>query len=140
MENRIKVSVLGKWYNLPNKIVEPIKKIIETTREHESFFVNLCINYDGREEIVDACKLIARKVRAEKIDPESIDKETIKDNAYSSYFIPPELIIINGKKNMKSSLLLWDSAVSSIYFSNTLWPDFSKGDLMDGIHSYQKSQ
>ena len=139
-EKGIKVSVLGKWYDLPSKIVEPIKKLIDMTKENEDYFVNLCVNYDGQEEIVDACKLIARKVMAEKIDPDSIDKSTIKESAYSSYFIPPELIIVNGKKNMKTSLLLWDSANSSIYFSNVFWPDFSKSDLMDGINAYQKSQ
>lgn len=138
--SKLKISVLGKWYDLPNKVLEPMKKLIEKTKDNESFFVNLCINYNGQEEIVDACRLIARKIMAEKIDPESIDKETIKENSYSSYFIPPELIIVNGNKNLKSNLLLWDSASSSIYFSNKMWPDFEKSDFMDAINAYQKSQ
>ena len=134
----VKVSVLGKWYDLP--IVESIKGIIESTKDNEEYFVNLCINYDGQEEIVDACKLLARKIISEKIDADAINKEVIKDNLYSSYFIPPEIIIVNGKKNYKTNLLLWDSADAILFFSGKKWIDFDRGDIMDAITKFQKSK
>ena len=134
----IKVSVLGKWYNLP--IVESIKGIIERTKDNEKYYVNFCINYDGQEEIVDACKLLARKIIAEKIDTGNINKQVIKENLYSSYFIPPEIMIVNGKRNYKTSLLLWDSSNSIIHFSNKNWNDFDRSDLMDAITKFQKSE
>lgn len=56
-KNKIKVSILGKWYDLPSRVVEPIKRVIDETKDYDSFFLNLCINYDGQEEIVDACGL-----------------------------------------------------------------------------------
>ena len=85
-EQKIKISIFGKWYNLPGKAVESLKNVIERTKDYDSFFVNFCINYDGQEEIVDACKLIAKHVQLGKIDAEMISKETIKENIYSSYF------------------------------------------------------
>jgi undecaprenyl diphosphate synthase len=138
-DNKIKIGIIGKWYDLPNNVVEPIKKIIDITKEYEEFYLNFCLNYNGQEEIVDACKLIARKVEAEKIEVDSISKEMIKENLYSSYFIPPEIIIVNGTKKKKTDLLLWDSANSLIFFTKTLWPDFDKSSLMDAINDYQKS-
>ena len=84
------------------------KQVIESTKDYDFFFTNFCINYSGHDEIVDACRLIARQVKAGKIDPNSISRETIKENLYSSYFIPPDLIIKNGKATI-SGLLLWDS-------------------------------
>ena len=137
-KNRVKISVLGKWYDLPGRIVDVIKKTIDGTKDYDSFFLNFCVNYNGQQEIVDACKLIAMSVKAGKIDPEAINKEMIKENLYSSYFLPPGLVIKNGLNKTTSGLLLWDSQKSKIHFTNKLWPDFDKTEFMDAIKEYQK--
>lgn len=136
--NQIKVSVLGKWYDLPGRLVEPIKSVLEGTKDYDKFFLNLCINYDGQEEIVDAARLIARQVRAGKIDPESISKSDIKDNIYASYFLPPELIIKTGTSKKLDGFLLWDSVNARIYFSGKQWPDFSRLDFLKAIEFFQR--
>ena len=138
-KNQIKISVLGKWYDMPGKFVESIKNLIEKTREYDSYFVNFCINYDGQEEIIDAIKLISRQIKAGKLDPEMITKDLLKENIYSSYFLPPDLVIINGSKRT-SDLLLWDSPNAKVYFTNKLWPDFDRIELMDAIREYQKGE
>ena len=137
-QNKIKISVLGKWYDLPDRVIELIKKTIEATKDYDDFFVNFCINYNGQEEIVDACKLIARQVKAGKLDPDNISKDLIKENIYSSYFLPPELIIKNGLK-MQSGLLLWDSVNSKTYFTGKDWPDFDRTVFMDAIKEFKKN-
>ena len=137
-ENKIKVSILGKWYNLPGRVVDAIKKAIEETKDYDSFFVNFCINYDGQEEIVDAIKLIGMQIKAGRMDPELIDKDMIKENTYSSYFLPPDLMIKNGSRKETSGFLLWDSVNTKIYFTNKLWPDFDRTEFMDAIKDYQK--
>lgn len=137
-DNKIKVSALGKWYNLPNKIVEAIKKLIEETRDYDGYFLNFCINYDGQEEIVDACRIIGRKVKANKLDPDAITKEMIKENLYSSYFLPPDLIVkTDGKKDLRG-FLLWDSVNAKIYFSDKTWQDLSVNDIIKAIEHWQK--
>ncbi|NQV08877.1 di-trans,poly-cis-decaprenylcistransferase [Candidatus Woesearchaeota archaeon] len=137
--NMVKVSILGKWYDLPYRLIEPIKNTIDITKDYDNFFLNLCINYDGQEEITDAAKLIARKVKAEKLDPDSITKETIKDNLYSSYFIPADVIIVTGRRKFTAGLLLWDSSRTIIYFSEKVFPEFTSVDFLSGIEYYQKS-
>jgi undecaprenyl diphosphate synthase len=136
--NQVKVSVLGKWYDLPGRLVDPVKEIVDQTKEYDNFFVNFCINYDGQEEIVDACRLIARQIVVGKIDPDGIDKATIKENIYSSYFIPPELIIKTGWIKRLDGLLLWDSARAKIYFADKLWPEFSRLEFLKAIEFFQK--
>lgn len=136
-QNKIKVSVLGKWYDLPSRLVDVIKNVLEETKDYDSFFVNFCINYDGREEIVDSCKLIARQIQADKLSPEAINSDMIKENLYSSYFLPPDIIIKNGREKTTASLLLWDSAHSHIYFSGKLWPDFNKDEMMKAVKEFQ---
>lgn len=137
-KNKVKISVLGKWYNLPSKAVESIKNTIDATKDYDSFFLNFCINYDGKEEIIDACKLLAMQVRVGKLDPDAINKKLIKESLYSSYFLPPDLIIINGTKNHLSDLLLWDNPNAKIYFTDKLWPDFSKIEFTNAIEEFKK--
>ncbi len=133
--DQIKISVLGKWYDLPERVVNPIREIIESTKDYDKFFLNFCVNYDGHEEIVDACRIIARQIKSEKIDPESINKQLIKDNLYSSYFISPDLIIENN--NEFSGILLWDSKNSMIISTGKQWSEFTKSDLFKAIESFQ---
>jgi undecaprenyl diphosphate synthase len=139
-KNKIKISVLGKWYDLPSRIVDIIKKAIDVTKDYDNFFVNFCINYCGQEEIVDACKLIGMQIKTGKLDPDSINKELIKESIYSSYFLPPDLVIKNGTKKETSGLLLWDSMHSQIYFTNKSWPDFDRTEFMDAIKEFQKGK
>ncbi len=126
--HKIKISILGKWYNLPGKAVEALKNIIESTKDYDNFFANFCINYDGQEEIADACRLIAKQVELGKINAEMVTKESIKENIYSSYFLPPDVIIVYGEKRL-SGLLLWDSVNARIVFSDKSFMEFEEGDF-----------
>ncbi|MBT7903770.1 di-trans,poly-cis-decaprenylcistransferase [Candidatus Woesearchaeota archaeon] len=138
-DNKIKISILGKWYNLPNRVVDPIKKIIDETKDYDHFFLNLCINYDGKEEIVDSCKMISRKILADKIDIDAINEEAIKDNLYSSYFLPPDLIIKTGRSKQLGTFLLWDSPNAIIDFTDIFWIDFTEKDFVESIKYYQNN-
>ncbi len=136
--NKTKIGILGKWYDLPGRAVDPIKKALEETKDYDKFFLNLCINYDGQEEIVDACKLIARQIKAERIEVDSITKKTIKENTYSSYFVPPDMIIKNGKIKRTAGILLWDSSHAELIFTGKDWPEFTKHDFLKAVDSYKK--
>jgi undecaprenyl diphosphate synthase len=138
-ENQIKISVLGKWYNLPDRLVEPIKKVISETKDYDKHFINFCIQYDGQEEIVDACKLITQQVKLDKITPENIDKSLLKENIYTSYFLPPDLMIVSGKKKTIGGLLLWDCPDTKIHFSEVLWPDFGREEFLKSIVFFQSN-
>lgn len=127
-KERIKVSIIGKWYDLPSRVLDVIKEVMDETREYDHYFLNFTINYDGREEIVDACKLLCRKVLAEKIDIDRIDTNVFKEDLYSSYFLPPEIIIITGKEQKTKGFMLWDSVDSKIIFTGK---DFLELDLKE---------
>jgi undecaprenyl diphosphate synthase len=135
-ENQVKISVLGKWYDLPGYLVEEIKHVIDETKDYDRFFLNICMNYSGQEEIVDSCRLIARKIKAGKIDIDAINQELLKDNLYSSYFLPPDIIIKTGTKKTWSSLLLWDSPGAHYYFAGKLFNDLTKQDFEDAIDDF----
>ncbi len=135
VNNQIKLTVLGKWYSLTSSLVDQIKRVIDETKDFDKFFLNLCINYSGQDEILDACKLIAMKTAAEKLDPDAITKETIKENLYSSYFIPPQLIIKNGERKY-TDLLLWDSSSAKVLFTDKPWQEFKQQDFLKAAGNY----
>jgi len=137
-DNRVKIVVIGKWYNLPGSVVEAVRKLIDATKDYDQFYVNLCVNYDGQEEIIDAIKIIARQIKAEKLDVDNIDKEIVKENLYASYFPPPNLLITNHRSKSTRGLLMWDSPRTHVYHCEKLWPDVDIGDLKAAIEDYQK--
>jgi len=137
-DRRIKISVLGKWYGLPGYLVDSIKHVMRETKSHDSLFLNLCISYDGQEEIVNACRLIAKKYGQGEVALEDIDKEMIKDNIYSSYFLPPDLIIKTPQTD-RSDLLLWDSINARSYYTNKPWLNVTKSDIIKALSEYHKS-
>ncbi len=125
----IKVTILGKWYDTSSTLISSIKHVLEKTQDSTSFFLNFCINYDGQEEILDACKVLALKSKLDKIIPNQITEEDLKDNLYISYFIPPDRIVSVNKRKRMLSFLLWDSAFSRIYFIEKHWNELNPKEL-----------
>ncbi len=135
-KHQIKVSPIGKWYELPGKAVEEMKMLIEETKDYDKFFLNLCIYYDGKDEILDACKMIARRVAKQMLTPEELTKETISDNLYSSNFLPPDIIIINDSLKL-TNFLLWDSGHSDIILTKLSWPEFNGGKFKEIVKKWK---
>jgi len=135
-KDKVKVSIHGKWYDLPGRVVESLKEILEETKDYDSYFLNLCINYDGQQEIVDACKILSRRVKAGRLEPENISEKDIRDNIYSSYFLPPDLVIRTGRDRVTKGFLLWESTKSHMHFSNSSWLEFSDFHLRRAIDEW----
>jgi len=128
VRNKVRMTLLGKWYDLPSELLESLKKVVKCTKEYDSFFLNFCLNYDGQEELVDAFKIIARQLMAGKLSADNITKETIKENIYSSYFIAPDLGIKNSESKI-DSFFLWDCVGAKRVFTGKDFPDFGKSDF-----------
>jgi len=142
IENKIRISAFGRTYLFPDDVQEALNYAIEKTKEYDNFFLNLCIGYDGRDEIVDAVKEICKKVVEGKIKIKDINRDTIKSHLYTRKFPPPDLIIRTGMKKERrlSGFLLWDSSYSEFYFTSTLWPDFSEEELLKALEDFSERE
>lgn len=131
--NKVKISFVGKWYDLSSNLVSEIKRLLDISRDYDTFFLNFAINYDGHEEIVDACKLVVRKVMNNKISIDAVNEVIIKENLYTSNFVSPDLIIKTGNKvnNMLNGFLLWDSRNSKIVFTNKSALEFDAENIVN---------
>ncbi|MBN2142498.1 undecaprenyl diphosphate synthase family protein [Candidatus Woesearchaeota archaeon] len=133
-KNQVRVFVIGQWYQVESELADSFKQAMEKTKMYDNFFLNFAVNYDGREEVLSAIKLMVRKINAKKLSEDDLNADAIKENLSSSYFPPPELIIET--RRSYSGLLLWDAKGAVIHFSSRRWPTFERKDLDEAINFY----
>jgi undecaprenyl diphosphate synthase len=137
-DKKVRVYVFGDWYNSEPELVDSIKNILDKTQDYDQYFLNFCVKYTGQEEILTAVKLLLKKIQSSKVTTDNITLDTLKENLPSSYFIPPDLIIVNN--NTYTGLLLWDSPGSTIYFTDKYWLDFEKKDFDKAIDFFNRKK
>ena len=139
-KNRVRVKAVGKLELFPDEVLESIKKAEDSTKDYNDRLVNIAMGYDGRLEIVDAFKKIAKNVEDGSIKPEDITEELINNNLYTKGLEDPNLVIRTSGEERLSGFLLWQSSYSELYFTDSLWPELRKVDFLRAIRSYTKRQ
>ena len=135
-DDKVRFDIVGRLSLLPPTAKEKIQQLINFTKDHDQNFINLCIMYDGHEEIVDAVK----KIINDGIKPEKIDAKLIKDYLYTRDFPALDYIIRTGMDDGAriSGFLLWDSSYAEFKFRNDLWPDYNKEMVIQDLLDYTK--
>ena len=132
MDNEIRVVFLGDRSYFKEESREKMLHLEEKTENHK-FVLNIAANYSARNEIVDAVKkiMLYSGNRVESIDDAMINQYINPLN------IPdPDLLIRTGNERRLSNFLLWQLAYTELYFSDVMWPDFSRDHLLDAISDY----
>lgn len=130
-KNGIKVVFSGRRENLRDDVLKAMDKIVNETKDNSKGILNVCLNYGGQEEIVDAVK----KIVSEGIDPDTIDKKTMYKYLYND--LPPiDLLIRTSGECRVSNYMIYQMAYSEFYFTDVLFPDFDGDELDKAIDSY----
>ncbi|MBV06242.1 MAG: polyprenyl diphosphate synthase [Candidatus Woesearchaeota archaeon] len=129
-ENKIKIKFIGRRGLFPLEIQKTMNEVEENTKDYDGFRVNFAMGYGGRAEIVDAVKKIVSKgVKASDIDEELLSKNMYLDSE-------PELLIRPGGEFRISNFLVWQSSYMELWFTDKLWPEFEKEDLVEAINDF----
>jgi len=136
-ENRVRVRVVGRTELLPDRVRKAIDKAKNATADYEDFLFTVCLAYGGREEIVDAVKIIASEHASGKLQLDSINPSTISERLYTADLPDPDLVIRTSGEERVSNFLLWQIAYAELYFTDVHWPSFSRRDLYTAIEDYQ---
>ena len=139
-ENNIKLCSIGNLDTLPKVVKQELLFVINKTKENTGMILTLALNYGGKEEIIDAVKSISDKVKNSIISPEKVDESTIIDHLYTRNLPPVDLLIRTSGEERISNFLLWHIAYAELYFTKTLWPDFTKDDLNKALSDYCKRE
>ncbi len=134
----MKIRYIGDRTALPEDIVKLIEQLENQSADKTSITVNLAVNYGGRDEILNAVKLLAKKVEAGELKADNITLKDIDGNLYTAGQPDPDLIIRPSGEYRLSNFLIWQAAYSEFWFSDILWPDFTSDDLDKAIIEYSK--
>ncbi len=133
-KNDIRLVISGDIKVLPKKIQKAIKDVIEYTKDCKKMILNLCLNYGARQEIVNAInKIISKKYSF-------IDESIISKHLYTYDLPDPDLLIRTSGELRISNFMLWQIAYTELYFTDVLWPDFTKEELYKAINSYKNRE
>jgi undecaprenyl diphosphate synthase len=139
-KNNIKLSAIGNLSLLPKKVYGELSEVIQVTKENSRMTLTLALSYGSREEIVNTVKEISNKVKNNIISPENIDESIINEHLYTRNLPDVDLLIRTSGEQRISNFLLWQIAYAELYFTNILWPDFTKQHLYEAIIEYQKRE
>jgi undecaprenyl diphosphate synthase len=137
--NNIAFNVIGRIEELSPAVRRDLEETIEATRSNTGLLFNLALSYGGRAEIVDACNRLARE-RAASGDASPVTEEAFERYLYTSGQPDPDLLIRTSGELRISNFLLWQIAYAEIWVTDTLWPDFRRGHLLQAIVDYQKRE
>jgi undecaprenyl diphosphate synthase len=131
MRNDIRFAAIGRLDALPAHVRAELNDVTRKTSANQGLRLNLAINYGGRAEIVDAVKALVK-------DQEEVTEQAISDRLYTAGLPDPDLLIRTSGEMRISNFLLWQIAYAELYVTETLWPDFSRTELLRAILDYQK--
>jgi undecaprenyl diphosphate synthase len=135
--NGIRLTMIGNMADLK----EPVRKLLERamaeTAGNKEMVLNLALSYSSRDEIVQAVRKIAGDIQLGKISTDDISKDFFSQNLYTADIPDPDLLIRTSGEYRLSNFLLWQVAYTEFYFTDVLWPDFGKEDLLKAIRVYQ---
>lgn len=140
IENGIALNVIGDLELLPKKAKESLKDVIEKTKENSQMTLTLALSYGSRQELIQAIKEIAIKVKNNLISEDNIDELIINEHLYTHNMPDVDLLIRTSGEQRISNFMLWQIAYAELYFTEVLWPDFSEDDLYQALLSYQNRE
>ena len=133
----MKMRVFGDVEGLSPELQALVARTNEIAKRIDGFQANICLNYGGRADIVQAAQRYARDFADGKADGE-LTEELFSDYLYSSGVPDPDLLIRPGGEQRISNFLLWQCAYSEFYFTDVLWPDFTPEELDKAIAVFRQ--
>ena len=136
-DNNIKLNAIGNLDALPKKVYSELVDVMENTKDNTKMTLTLALSYGSREELIKTVKEISHKVKNNLISRDDIDELVINNHLYTHNLPDVDLLIRTSGEQRISNFLLWQLAYAELYFTETLWPDFTKTHLFEAILNYQ---
>ena len=136
-KNNMQVRVIGDISKLDKDLQERIIELERVSAENTGLHFQVALNYGSRDEIKRSIISIANEVKDGSLLPEDITEDIISSHLDTSGIPDPDLMIRTSGEQRLSNYLLWQLAYAEFYFTDVLWPDFSKKDLQKAVEFYQ---
>jgi undecaprenyl diphosphate synthase len=137
LNSNVKITFSGRRDRLPSPLLNALLDLEENSKGHTGMVLNLCIDYGSFDELSRGIKEMVKEIQAGKMSVEDINQQTILSHLDTRNFPPVDLLIRTSGEIRISNFLMLQIAYAELYFTDTLWPDFSERDLLKAIENYQ---
>lgn len=131
---------IGQTQGIPQNVLQTFLQLKEMTSASTGLRINLAFNYGSRDEILEAVRLTARKVRDGELDPDDVTEEFFSTMLYTRELPDPDLLIRTSGEQRISNFLLWQISYTELYFTKVLWPDFTADEFRKAIREYAQRE
>tara|TARA_A100001011_G_scaffold92650_1_gene97435 strand:- start:43593 stop:44348 length:756 start_codon:yes stop_codon:yes gene_type:complete len=139
-KNNVRFTIIGDLNILPSSTTQELTNGVDITKDNDGLNLCLALNYGSRQEIVDAIKTTAKKVRKGEIKLDEITEQNFSNLLYTKDIPDPDLLIRTSGECRLSNFLLWQIAYTEIFMTDTYWPAFREEELMDAIFEFQSRE
>lgn len=139
-KNNVKFNIIGDLEKLPVSTKNSLQKGADLTAKNTGLNLSLALNYGSRQEIIEAVQKIVIKVKNGSLNSDEINENIFSDYLYTKGIPDPDLMIRTSGESRLSNFLLWQSAYTEIYMTDTFWPEFREKELMKAVKDYQSRE
>ena len=136
----VKIRWVGREKRLMASVLKELKEAEELTKNNKVLTVNMCINYGGRAEMLDAAVAIAKDALKKKVKPDSLTEKSISKYLYAPQMRDVDLFLRSSGEQRTSNYLMWQSAYAEMVFLDVLWPDADRRTLWKAIEIYAERE
>jgi undecaprenyl diphosphate synthase len=137
MARNVRVRILGRAEGLPSGVRRGVEHVAHETCHNTGLTLLMAFNYGGRDELIEACRTLAGRVKAGELRPEDITEKDVARALYTADVPDPDLLIRTSGEMRISNFLLWQIAYTELWITSTLWPDFAPVDLYRAVADFQ---
>nr|WP_263091601.1 isoprenyl transferase [Curtobacterium sp. RIT-PI-V] len=134
----VKVRWAGRRPRLWRSVIDELDRAEQMTAGNDVLTLTMCVNYGGRNEIVDAVRGMAEEVAAGRLKPSQVTEKALAKRLYVPEMLDVDLFLRSSGEQRTSNFLLWQSAYAEMVFLDRLWPDFRRTDLWGAIEEYAR--
>ncbi|MBO5441633.1 MAG: isoprenyl transferase [Alphaproteobacteria bacterium] len=136
MENNVRIRFIGEKKMLAPDILEKMRAIEDKSADNTALTLCVALSYGSRQEILSAVKKTAQLVAEKKVTIGEIDQALFSANLYTADIPDPDILIRTSGEQRISNYLLWQLAYTELFFTDTLWPDFDKNELLTILENF----
>ncbi|MCL6548467.1 MAG: isoprenyl transferase [Alicyclobacillus sp.] len=138
VERGVQARFIGDTKRLPEHTQEVVRQTLERTKDNRGMVVNFALNYGGRSDVVEAVRAFADEVAAGRVTWDDMSEDAIEARLSTRGLPDPDLIIRTSGEIRLSNFLIWQAAYSELWFTDVLWPDFTRETLYEAIRDFQR--
>ena len=137
IKNNIRLRAIGHLQRMDPPVLAELKQTMDKTSSCTGMVLNLALSYGSRDEMVDAMKRFYQEVEAGNTSVPELNPDILNHYLDTAGLPDPDIILRTGGEYRLSNFLLWQAAYAELYFTETLWPDFSETEMENILLDYQ---